>query len=92
MSINLVESQSAPDSPVSIMENRELGVCRSDQHASLTPAPAQLSEAAERVRVEVREFLAAELAAWSFTTRVDTCLSGFDPVFPGCSATAAGCA
>lgn len=47
----------------------------------LTPAPAQLSEAAERVHVEVREFLAAELAAGSFTTRVDTWRSGLDPVF-----------
>jgi hypothetical protein len=47
----------------------------------LTPAPTQLSEAAERVHVEVREFLAAELAAGSFTTRVDTWRSGLDPVF-----------
>ena len=33
---------------------------------SLTLAPAPRSEAAERVRAEVREFLAAELAAGTF--------------------------
>jgi alkylation response protein AidB-like acyl-CoA dehydrogenase len=48
---------------------------------SLTLAPAPRSEAAERVRAEVREFLAAELAAGSFTTHVDTWLSGVDPAF-----------
>ncbi|HEX2073560.1 MAG TPA: acyl-CoA dehydrogenase family protein, partial [Geodermatophilus sp.] len=47
----------------------------------LTLAPAPFSEAAERVRVEVREFLAAELAAGAFTPRVDTWLSGVDPAF-----------
>jgi alkylation response protein AidB-like acyl-CoA dehydrogenase len=47
----------------------------------LTPAPAPRSEAAERVRAEVREFLAAELAAGTFATRVDTWLSGVDPEF-----------
>ena len=48
---------------------------------ALTLAPAPRSEAAERVRAEVREFLAAELAAGSFTTQVDTWLSGVDPEF-----------
>jgi alkylation response protein AidB-like acyl-CoA dehydrogenase len=48
---------------------------------SLTLAPAPRSEAAERVRVEVREFLTAELAAGTFTTHVDTWLSGVDPAF-----------
>lgn len=48
---------------------------------SLTLAPAPRSEAAERVRAEVREFLAAELAAGTFETRVDTWLSGVDPEF-----------
>jgi alkylation response protein AidB-like acyl-CoA dehydrogenase len=49
--------------------------------SSLTLAPAPPSEAAERVRAQVREFLAAELAAGSFTTHVDTWLSGVDPAF-----------
>jgi alkylation response protein AidB-like acyl-CoA dehydrogenase len=49
--------------------------------SSLTLAPARRSEAAEQVRAEVREFLAAELAAGSFTTHVDTWLSGVDPAF-----------
>src|SRR5215211_3785662 len=48
---------------------------------SLTLAPAPRSEAAERVRGEVREFLAAELAAGTFSTHVDTWLSGVDPAF-----------
>ena len=48
---------------------------------SLTLAPAPRSEAAEKVRVEVREFLAAELAAGSFEPHVDTWLSGADPSF-----------
>src|SRR3712207_7266367 len=48
---------------------------------SLTLAPAPRSEAAERVRLEVREFLAAERAAGSFETHVDTWLSGVDPAF-----------
>jgi alkylation response protein AidB-like acyl-CoA dehydrogenase len=48
---------------------------------SLTLAPAPRSEAAELVRAEVREFLAAELAAGTFTTHVDTWLSGVDPAF-----------
>src|SRR4051812_28891552 len=48
---------------------------------SLTLAPAPRSEAAEQVRAEVREFLAAELAAGSFQTHVDTWLSGVDPAF-----------
>ena len=47
----------------------------------LTLAPAPPSEAAERVRLEVRAFLAEELAAGSFTTHVDTWLSGVDPEF-----------
>src|SRR4051812_50170328 len=49
--------------------------------SSLTLAPALPSEAAERVRAEVREFLAAELAAGTFETHVDTWLSGVDPAF-----------
>ncbi|HEV7870066.1 MAG TPA: acyl-CoA dehydrogenase family protein [Modestobacter sp.] len=48
---------------------------------SLTLAPAPRSEAAEQVRAEVRDFLAAELAAGTFTTHVDTWLSGVDPAF-----------
>src|SRR3954465_419185 len=48
---------------------------------SLTLAPAPRSEAAEQVRGEGREFLAAELAAGTFQTDVDTWLSGVDPVF-----------
>ncbi len=49
--------------------------------ASLTLDPAPRSEAAEAVRLEVREFLAAELAAGSFSPHVDTWLSGVDPAF-----------
>jgi len=48
---------------------------------SLTLAPAPRSAAAEEVRAEVREFLAAELAAGTFSTHVDTWLSGVDPAF-----------
>src|SRR4051794_41837027 len=48
---------------------------------SLTLAPAPRSAAAEQVREEVRAFLAEELAAGSFTTHVDTWLSGVDPAF-----------
>jgi alkylation response protein AidB-like acyl-CoA dehydrogenase len=48
---------------------------------SLTLAPAPRSEAAEQVREEVREFLAAELAAGTFEMHVDTWLSGVDPAF-----------
>src|SRR4029450_11024708 len=48
---------------------------------SLTLAPAPRSEAAEQVRAEGREFLAAELAAGTFETHVDTWLSGVDPSF-----------
>jgi alkylation response protein AidB-like acyl-CoA dehydrogenase len=48
---------------------------------SLSLAPAPRSEAAEQVRAEVREFLAAELAAGTFTTHADTWLSGVDPAF-----------
>jgi alkylation response protein AidB-like acyl-CoA dehydrogenase len=48
---------------------------------SLDLAPAPRSDAAERVREEVREFLAAERAAGSFETHVDTWLSGVDPAF-----------
>ena len=47
----------------------------------LTLAPAPPSEAAEEVRAQVREFLAEELAAGTFTTHVDTWLSGVDPAF-----------
>jgi alkylation response protein AidB-like acyl-CoA dehydrogenase len=49
--------------------------------SALTLAPAPRSEAAERVREEVRAFLAEELAAGTFTTHVDTWLSGVDPAF-----------
>ncbi|KQS69158.1 acyl-CoA dehydrogenase family protein [Modestobacter sp. Leaf380] len=49
--------------------------------STLTLAPAPPSEAAEAVRLKVREFLAAELAAGSFSTHVDTWLSGVDPEF-----------
>src|SRR5919107_1472526 len=48
---------------------------------TLTLAPAPRSEGAEQVRAEVREFLAAELAAGTFETHVDTWLSGVDPAF-----------
>lgn len=48
---------------------------------ALTLAPAPRSEAAERVRGEVRDFLAAERAAGTFETHVDTWLSGVDPAF-----------
>src|SRR4051812_50111214 len=48
---------------------------------SLTLAPAPRSAAAEEVRAEVRQFLADELAADSFSTHVDTWLSGVDPAF-----------
>ena len=48
---------------------------------ALTLAPAPRSEAAERVREEVREFLTAELAAGTFTTHCDTWLAGVDPAF-----------
>jgi alkylation response protein AidB-like acyl-CoA dehydrogenase len=47
----------------------------------LALAPAPRSDDAEKVRGEVREFLAAELAAGSFDTHVDTWLSGVDPAF-----------
>jgi alkylation response protein AidB-like acyl-CoA dehydrogenase len=47
----------------------------------LTLAPAPPSQAAEEVRAQVREFLAEELAAGTFTTHVDTWLSGVDPEF-----------
>ncbi|MCU1667144.1 MAG: putative acyl-CoA dehydrogenase [Blastococcus sp.] len=49
--------------------------------SALTLAPAPRSEAAEQVRADVREFLAAELAAGTFETHVDTWLSGVDPAF-----------
>ncbi|MDP9429607.1 MAG: acyl-CoA dehydrogenase family protein [Actinomycetota bacterium] len=49
--------------------------------SALTLAPAPPSEAAEEVRTQVREFLAEELAAGTFTTHVDTWLSGVDPAF-----------
>ncbi|MFP5372678.1 MAG: acyl-CoA dehydrogenase family protein [Actinomycetes bacterium] len=48
---------------------------------SLTLEPAPRSQAAEQVREEVREFLAAELAAGTFERHVDTWLSGVDPAF-----------
>jgi alkylation response protein AidB-like acyl-CoA dehydrogenase len=49
--------------------------------SSLTLPPAPRSAAAEQVREEVRAFLAEELAAGTFTTHVDTWLSGVDPAF-----------
>lgn len=49
--------------------------------STLTLAPAPPSEAAEAVRLEVRQFLAEELAAGTFSTHVDTWLSGVDPAF-----------
>ncbi|WP_409333077.1 acyl-CoA dehydrogenase family protein [Trujillonella humicola] len=49
--------------------------------AGLALPPAPSSAAAEEVRLEVREFLAAELAAGSFAPHVDTWLSGVDPGF-----------
>ena len=63
-----------------------------DEQHSLTLTPAPRSEAAEQVRAEVREFLAAELAAGSFEPHVDTWLSGHDPAFSKSSASAAGSA
>jgi alkylation response protein AidB-like acyl-CoA dehydrogenase len=48
---------------------------------SLTLAPAPRSAAAERVREEVRAFLAAERTAGTFEPRVDAWLSGVDPAF-----------
>ncbi|MPQ98645.1 acyl-CoA dehydrogenase [Modestobacter sp. I12A-02628] len=48
---------------------------------ALTLAPAPRSDAAELVRAEVREFLAAEIAEGTFTPHVDTWLSGVDPAF-----------
>lgn len=47
----------------------------------LTLAAAPRSEAAELVRAEVREFLAAERAAGTFDSRVDAWLSGVDAAF-----------
>ena len=52
-----------------------------DSTSGLTLNPAPSSEAAEQVRAEVREFLAAEIAAGSFEPRCDTWLSGVDPAF-----------
>lgn len=48
---------------------------------SLSLPSASPSEAAELIRAEVREFLAAELAAGTFETHVDAWLSGVDPTF-----------
>src|SRR3954447_16175886 len=48
---------------------------------ALALGPAPRSEAAERVREEVRAFLAEELSAGTFSTHVDTWLSGVDPAF-----------
>lgn len=47
----------------------------------LTLQPAPVSPAADRVRMEVREFLRAELDASTFTPCVDSWLSGVDPAF-----------
>ncbi|MBI3965341.1 MAG: acyl-CoA dehydrogenase family protein, partial [Chloroflexi bacterium] len=43
--------------------------------------PVQLPEAAERLRSEVRAFIAEELASGSFTPECDSWLSGFSPEF-----------
>jgi alkylation response protein AidB-like acyl-CoA dehydrogenase len=48
---------------------------------SLTLSPAPRSQAAEAVRAEVREFLAAERANGTFETHVDSWLAGVDPAF-----------
>ena len=48
---------------------------------SLTLPPAPRTAVAERVRAEVREFLAAERDAGAFEPRVDAWLSGVDPEF-----------
>jgi len=48
---------------------------------ALMLAPAPWSEAAERVRAEVREFLAEEAAAGTFRTHADAWLAGVDPAF-----------
>ncbi len=58
--------------------------------STLTLAPAPPSEAAEAVRLEVRQFLAEELAAGTFSTHVDTWLSGVDPAFSRKLASAGG--
>ncbi|NKQ52429.1 acyl-CoA dehydrogenase [Amycolatopsis sp. K13G38] len=50
-------------------------------NTSLSLPPATLSHAAESVRAEIRAFLEAEIAAGSFTPRVDSWLSGVDPGF-----------
>lgn len=49
--------------------------------SSLALAEAPSSEAAGKVRTEVREFLAAEFAAGTFTPCVDAWLSGVNPAF-----------
>lgn len=43
--------------------------------------PVELPPAAEELRAEVRAFLAAELAAGSFSPQCDSWLTGFDPEF-----------
>jgi alkylation response protein AidB-like acyl-CoA dehydrogenase len=51
----------------------------SGNQLALAPAPA--SAAADQIRAEVREFLAAERAAGTFTTHVDCWQSAVDPSF-----------
>ena len=65
--------QRGPPRPVQPCGNHHIDV-GSRMSNSLTLAPAPRSEAAEQVRAEVREFLAAELAAGTFETHVDTWL------------------
>ena len=48
---------------------------------ALVLPPAPLSQAAELVRLEVRQFLAAEAEAGTFVPTVDAWLSGVDPAF-----------
>lgn len=51
------------------------------RHGSLALAQPPASEAAEKVRAKVREFLAAELTIGTFEPQVDAWLSGVDPTF-----------
>src|SRR3712207_9355032 len=84
MSAQLVLPGPTPGAPARPVE-RPGTHCHTDVGSrmsnSLTLAPAPGSEAAEQARLEVREFLAAELAAGTFETHVDTWLSGVDPEF-----------
>lgn len=72
------QQQAAPALPVPCPTESEVDAMKS---SPLTLAPAPRSEAAEKVRAEVREFLTSELEAGTFETHVDTWLSGVDPAF-----------